>query len=114
MNVTRRSFLAAAGAASLATASPTLAAVPDAVTAADRDRMRSIAAFSAATLGTGHPMPFAALIVNTDTGEELLRGLNRVGPDHDPSAHAETLTMRRTCAKLNSGSLKGYTLYTTC
>jgi tRNA(Arg) A34 adenosine deaminase TadA len=40
--------------------------------------------------------------------------VNRVGPDHDPSAHAETLTIRLACAKLGSGSLKGYTLYTTC
>ena len=42
------------------------------------------------------------------------RGVNRVGPNHDPSAHAETLTIRLACAKLGSGSLKGYTLYTTC
>ena len=43
-----------------------------------------------------------------------MRAVNRVGPDHDPSAHAETLTIRLACANLAKASLKGYTLYTTC
>ena len=76
--------------------------------------MRSVAAFTAETLSTDHPVPFGADIVSTATGERLMRAVNRVGPDHDPSAHAETLTIRLACAKLGSGSLKGYTLYTTC
>ena len=76
--------------------------------------MRSVAAFTAETLTTEHPVPFGADIVITATGERLMRAVNRVGPDHDPSAHAETLTIRLACAKLGSGSLKGYTLYTTC
>ena len=76
--------------------------------------MRSVAAFTAETLGTDHPMVFGADIVSTATGERLMRSVNRVGPDHDPSAHAETLTIRLACAKLQSVSLKGYTLYTTC
>jgi tRNA(Arg) A34 adenosine deaminase TadA len=115
MKLTRRSLLAQVGAASLGTAilaADTLAA--DAVTALDRERMRSVAAFTAETLSTDHPMPFGADIVSTATGERLMRAVNRVGPDHDPSAHAETLTIRLACAKLASGSLHGYTLYTTC
>ncbi len=104
-----------AGAASFSTgilATPVLAA--DGVSAIDRERMRSVAAFTAETLSTDHPMAFGADIVSTATGERLMRAVNRVGPDHDPSAHAETLTIRLACAKLGSGSLKGYTLYTTC
>ena len=115
MNVNRRSFLVQAGAASFHTrilATHALAA--DGVSAIDRERMRSVAAFTAETLSTDHPMPFGADIVSTPTGERLMRAVNRVGPDHDPSAHAETLTIRLACAKLGSGSLKGYTLYTTC
>src|SRR5580692_744513 len=115
MNVNRRSFLVQAGAASFSTgilATPVLAA--DGVSAMDRDRMRSVAAFTAETLNTDHPVPFGADIVSTATGERLMRAVNRVGPDHDPSAHAETLTIRLACAKLGSGSLAGYTLYTTC
>src|ERR1700677_1086727 len=115
MKVNRRSFLMQAGAASFNTgilATPALAA--DGVSAMDRERMRSVAAFTAETLSTDHPMAFGADIVSTATGERLMRAVNRVGPDHDPSAHAETLTIRLACAKLVSGSLKGYTLYTTC
>ena len=115
MNVNRRSFLVQAGAASLTTGIlATDALTADGVSAIDRERMRSVAAFTAAMLSTDHPMPFGADIVSTATGERLMRAVNRVGPDHDPSAHAETLTIRLACAKLGSGSLKGYTLYTTC
>jgi tRNA(Arg) A34 adenosine deaminase TadA len=115
MNVNRRSFLVQAAAASFhprILAAHALAA--DGVSAIDRERMRSVAAFTAETLSTDHPVPFGADIVSTATGERLMRAVNRVGPDHDPSAHAETLTIRLACAKLGSGSLKGYTLYTTC
>jgi tRNA(Arg) A34 adenosine deaminase TadA len=115
MDVNRRSFLVQAGTAFFNTrilAPHALAA--DGVSAIDRERMRSVAAFTAETLSTDHPMPFGADIVSTATGERLMHAVNRVGPDHDPSAHAETLTIRLACAKLGSGSLKGYTLYTTC
>ena len=115
MSLNRRSFLVQAGAASLS--APALSAhafPPEDVTAADRERVRSVAAFTAETLSTDHPMPFGADIVSTATGERLMRAVNRVGPDHDPSAHAETLTIRLACAKLAAGSLKGYTLYSTC
>jgi len=115
MNVNRRSFLVQAGAASFNTGIlATHALAADGVSAIDRERMRSVAAFTAETLSTDHPMPFGADIVSTATGERLMRAVNRVGPDHDPSAHAETLTIRLACAKLSSESLKGYTLYTTC
>ena len=115
MNVNRRSFLVqAAEAAFHARILAAHALAADGVSAIDRERMRSVAAFTAETLSTDHPMPFGADIVSTATGERLMRAVNRVGPDHDPSAHAETLTIRLACAKLGSGSLKGYTLYTTC
>jgi hypothetical protein len=96
MNVNRRSFLTQAGAAYFSlgfVATPALAA--DSVSAIDRERMRSVAAFTAETLSTDHPVPFGGDIVSTATGERLMRAVNRVGPDHDPSAHAETLTIRR-------------------
>ena len=120
MKVNRRNFLLQAGAASFSTGIVTADALAadavnaDGVSAVDRERMRTVAAFAAETLSTDHPMPFGADIVSTASGERLMRAVNRVGPDHDPSAHAETLTIRLACAKLGSGSLKGYTLYTTC
>jgi tRNA(Arg) A34 adenosine deaminase TadA len=115
MNVNRRGFLVQAGVVSFNTGIlATHALAADGVSAMDRERMRSVAAFTAETLSTDHPMAFGADIVSMATGERLMRAVNRVGPDHDPSAHAETLTIRLACAKLGSGSLKGYTLYTTC
>jgi len=115
MNINRRSFLVQAGAVSFSTGIlPTHELAADGGSAMDHERMRSVAAFTAETLSTDHPVPFGADIVSTATGERLMRAVNRVGPDHDPSAHAETLTIRLACAKLGSGSLKGYTLYTTC
>jgi tRNA(Arg) A34 adenosine deaminase TadA len=115
MSVSRRSFLVQAGAAAFsAEALATHALAAEDVTAVDRERMRSVAEFTAETLSTDHPVPFGADIVSTITGERLMRAVNRVGPDHDPSAHAETLTIRLACAKLGSVSLNGYTLYTTC
>jgi len=115
MKINRRNFLVQAGAVSASTGIlATAVLATDGVSAIDRERMRSVAAFTAETLSTDHPVPFGADIVSTATGERLMRAVNRVGPDHDPSAHAETLTIRLACAKLGSGSLKGYTLYTTC
>ncbi len=83
-------------------------------TAVDAARMRSLAAFTMLTMKSEHPIPFGAEIFNTATGESLMRAVNHVGQDHDPSAHGEVYTIRLACAKLKSGSLKGYTLYTTC
>jgi len=75
--------------------------------------MQGLAKFTAGFLDTA-PNPFGAEVRNTATGEQLMQAMNAVGPEHDPSAHAEVRTMRLACAKLKSPSLKGYTLYTTC
>ena len=80
----------------------------------DGERMRSIAAWTSLTLKTPRPVPFGADILNSATGERLMRAVNAVGPEHDPSAHAETRCIRLACKKLEGYSLKGYTLYTTC
>ena len=80
----------------------------------DAARMRELADWTAKTLATANPTPFGAEVRDTKTGELLMRAENQVGPEHDPSAHAEVRTMRLACAKLKSPSLKGYTLYTTC
>lgn len=80
----------------------------------DAERIRDLAAWTSLTLATESPVPFGCEIVDSKTGERLMRALNAVGPENDPSAHAEVRTMRLACAKLKSPSLKGYTLYTTC
>lgn len=80
----------------------------------DEERMREVFQFTARSLETSHPVPFGALIVNTRTGERLMRGTNAVLRESDPSSHAETRTVRLACKKLKCPSLAGYTMYSTC
>jgi tRNA(Arg) A34 adenosine deaminase TadA len=86
----------------------------EAASTVDSERMRSLIAFTMKTMDTAHPVPYGAEIFDSKTGVSLMRGLNRVGEDHDPSAHGEVVTIRQACAKLQARSLEGYTLYTTC
>ena len=76
--------------------------------------MREIYGFTARTLETKHPVPFGALIVNTRTGERLMRAVNSVRRVNDPSSHAEVRTVRLACKRLRSTSLAGFTMYSTC
>jgi len=80
----------------------------------DAERMRSLVAFTMLTMDRPRPTPYGAEIFDTKSGESLMRALNAVGEEHDPSAHGEIHAIRLACAKLQSVSLKGYTLYTTC
>jgi tRNA(adenine34) deaminase len=84
------------------------------VTALDEGRMREIFEFTARTLKTTRPSPFGALIVDTSTGERLMRATNAVMRENDPSAHGETRTVRLACKKLKRPSLAGFTMYSTC
>ena len=84
------------------------------VTAVDEERMREIYEFTARSLKTARPVPFGALIVDTRTGERLMRATNAVMRESDPSAHGETRTVRLACKKLKRPSLAGYTMYSTC
>lgn len=76
--------------------------------------MAEIVAFTAKTLDTARPVPFGALIVNSRTGERLLRAVNAVATENDPSSHAELRAVRLACKKLKQPSLAGYTMYSTC
>ena len=82
--------------------------------ALDEERMAALAAFTARSLKTERPVPFGASIVRTRSGELLLRSLNAVAREFDPSSHAEVRAIRRATKKLKNISLAGYTLYTTC
>jgi tRNA(Arg) A34 adenosine deaminase TadA len=82
--------------------------------AADELRMMGLVRFTARTLETQRPVPFGAEIVETATGRRLLRAVNAVRAENDPSSHAELRAVRKAARRLKSISLKGYTLYTTC
>jgi tRNA(adenine34) deaminase len=80
----------------------------------DLDQMAAIAAFTARSLRTATPRPFGASIVHTKSGKVLLRALNAVAQELDPSSHAEVRAIRKATRRLKQVSLAGYTLYTTC
>jgi tRNA(Arg) A34 adenosine deaminase TadA len=80
----------------------------------DAERMRAIAAFTARSMRTRSPRPFGAAVVHTQSGRTLLRALNAVRQEFDPSAHAEVRAIRLAAKKLRKISLAGYTLYSTC
>jgi tRNA(Arg) A34 adenosine deaminase TadA len=80
----------------------------------DAKRIRDLASWTALTFKTDNPVPFGAEIFHTKSGESLMRVANAVGPEHDPSSHAELRAIRLACKKLNAYMLTGYTLYTTC
>jgi tRNA(Arg) A34 adenosine deaminase TadA len=80
----------------------------------DEERMREVVAFTSRTMDTPRPVPFGALIVDTRTGERLMRTTNNVLAESDPSLHAELRAVRLACRKLKRTSLAGYTMYSTC
>ena len=82
--------------------------------AADEARLKSLVKFTALSYKTPYPSCFGALIVDTQTGETLMRARNAVARENDPSSHAEVRTVRLACKKRKSTSLSGYTLYSTC
>ena len=80
----------------------------------DHAHMNALAAFTGRSMYTASPRPFGAAIVNTRTGRVLLRALNAVRQQCDPSAHAEVRAIRLATKKLKRLSLADYSLYTTC
>jgi tRNA(adenine34) deaminase len=87
---------------------------PDPLSSIDLEQMAALAAFTARSLRTARPRPFGASIVHTKSGEVLLRALNMVKQELDPSAHAEVRAIRLATKRLKQISLTGYTLYSTC
>ena len=56
--------------------------------------MRDLAAWTALTLETPNPVPYAAEIVASSGGERWMRAPNTVGQEHDPRAYAGMRTIR--------------------
>jgi tRNA(Arg) A34 adenosine deaminase TadA len=80
----------------------------------DLAQMAALAAFTVRSMQTKSPRPFGAAIVHGRSGRLLLRTLNAVKQQCDPSAHAEVRAIRLATKRLKKLSLAGYTLYTTC
>lgn len=103
--------MGAASTSARATAQPR--AIQDPATR-DHAQMAAIAAFTERSLRTSRPRPFGASIVDTKSGKVLLRALNNVAAEWDPSSHAEVRAIRHATKRIKSLSLAGYTLYSTC
>ncbi|CAF3069423.1 unnamed protein product [Rotaria socialis] len=56
--------------------------------------------------------PFGAVICKD--GKIIAQGANRVVPAHDPTAHAEIMTIRLASEKLETHNLEGCVIYTSC
>jgi tRNA(Arg) A34 adenosine deaminase TadA len=81
---------------------------------ADEAHLKALVKFTALSFRTPRPVPFGALIVDSQTGETLIRARNAVAAENDPSSHAELRAVRLACKKRKSISLEGFTLYSTC
>ena len=56
--------------------------------------------------------PFGAVIIKDKN--IISNGNNKVTVDNDPSAHAEIVAIRNACKELNTFSLEGCSIYTSC
>ncbi len=74
--------------------------------------MRHAVRLSAERMREGAGGPFGAIIVKD--GRIVAEGWNRVTSENDPTAHAEITAIRRACETLQSFSLRGCDIYTSC
>lgn len=80
---------------------------------ATRDELMARAiALSAEKMRAGFGGPFGAIVARA--GEVLSEGFNQVTSGNDPTAHAEVVAIRGACRKLNSFTLQGCEIYTSC
>ena len=78
----------------------------------NRDFLREAIRLSLEKMEAGEGGPFGAVVVRG--GQIVGRGWNRVTSANDPTAHAEIVAIREACARLNTFSLAGCEIYTSC
>ena len=79
---------------------------------AHRAFMRRAVELSAERMRQNAGGPFGAIIVRQ--GKVIAEGWNKVTSTNDPTAHAEVSAVRAACEKLESFSLAGCDIYTSC
>jgi len=78
----------------------------------DEDFLREAITLSEEKMLAGEGGPFGAVVVRE--GQIIGRGWNRVTSTSDPTAHAEIVAIRDACQQLQTFSLEGCTLYSSC
>jgi guanine deaminase len=74
--------------------------------------MQQAIALATENVLSGRGGPFGAVIVRD--GEVISMGVNQVTVSNDPTAHAEVVAIRNACTKLDSFTLQGCEIYTSC
>ncbi|TKB98821.1 nucleoside deaminase [Pedobacter cryophilus] len=74
--------------------------------------MREAIALSEDNVKNGLGGPFGAVIVKD--GKIIAKSANRVTTTNDPTAHAEVATIRLACQALQTFTLEGCVIYTSC
>ncbi len=80
----------------------------------DENHITDLVRFTERTFLTNSPVPFGAMVLNSSTGERLVRTVNNSRKENDPTCHAEVRAIRLAGKKVKHPILKGYTLFTTC
>ena len=78
----------------------------------ERAFMRRAVELSAERMRRNEGGPFGAVIVKD--GKVIAEGWNKVTSTNDPTAHAEVTAIRSACERLESFSLAGCEIYTSC
>lgn len=82
------------------------------MTEIQRSFMEEAIRLSAENMRTGKGGPFGAVIVKDN--KIIARGFNQVTSTNDPTAHAEVVAIREACKTLDTFSLSGCEIYTSC
>ena len=78
----------------------------------EHDFMRRAIHLSEEMMRAGKGGPFGAVIARDD--RIISEGHNMVTSANDPTAHAEVVAIRAACVKLNTFTLAGCVIYTSC
>jgi guanine deaminase len=76
------------------------------------DFLREAIALATRNVSSGNGGPFGAVIVRG--GRVIAEGVNVVTATNDPTAHGEVTAIRNACTALNTFSLAGCELYSSC
>lgn len=76
------------------------------------DFLRQAISLATRNVSSGNGGPFGAVIVRD--GKVIAEGVNLVTASKDPTAHGEVTAIRNACKTLNTFSLAGCELYSSC